>query len=107
MKQIEQGGTMRMFDVRRCVCFIRVVCFLSGLLTLQVWADDGEKQGAPTLNKSSAQQEHASSAEKPSISFDASTYDAGEVWEGDVVSHDFIVKNTGTAELVIKSVKPG
>jgi hypothetical protein len=107
MKQIEQGGMMRMFDVRRCFCLMVVVCFLGGLLTLQVWAKEGQKQGAPTLNKSAAQQEQSASAEKPSISFDASTYDAGEVWEGDEVSHAFIVKNTGTAELTIQSVKPG
>ena len=85
---------MRMFDVRKCVCLLLMVCFLSGLLTFQVWAEKGEKQGAATLNKSTSQQEQASSAEKPSISFDAITYDAGEIWEGDVVSHDFIVKNT-------------
>ena len=98
---------MRMVDVRKCVCLSLVVCFLSGLLVSPVWAEEGVKQGTPTLNKSKAQQEQASSAEKPRISFDAITYDAGEVWEGDVVSHDFIVKNTGTAELVIESVKPG
>ena len=98
---------MRMFDVRQCICLTLVVCFLSGLLTLQVWAEEAVKQGAASLTKSPVQQEQASSAEKPSISFDASTYDAGEVWEGDMVSHDFIVKNTGTSELTIRSVKPG
>ena len=96
-----------MFDVRRCVCVALMICFLSGLLTFQVRAEAAEQQGTPTLNTSAAQEEQASVAEKPSISFDASTYNAGEVWEGDVVSHDFIVKNTGTAELTIKSVKPG
>jgi len=96
-----------MFDVRKCVCVTLVVCFLSGLLTVQVWAEEAVKQGAATLKKSTVQQEQASSGEQPSISFDAITYDAGEIWEGDVVSHDFIVKNTGTSELAIKSVKPG
>ena len=96
-----------MCDVRKCVCVALVVCFLSGLLTYQVWAEEGVQQGTPTLNTSKPQQEQASSAEKPRISFDAIAYDAGEVWEGEVVSHDFIVKNTGTSELAIKSVKPG
>ena len=48
-----------------------------------------------------------SSEEQPTISFDTTTYDAGEVWEGDTVSHSFSVKNTGTAVLNIKNVKPG
>lgn len=98
---------MRIFDVRRCFCVALITFFLSGLLTFQVRAKEADKQGASNLEKSGVHQEQASAAEKPSISFDASTYDAGEVWEGDVVSHDFIVKNTGTAELTIKSVKPG
>ena len=98
---------MRMCDVRKCFCLTLVLCFLSGLLTLQVWGAEGVKQGAATLKKGKPQQGQTSSAEKPRISFDAITYDAGEVWEGDVVAHDFVVKNTGTSELVIKSVKPG
>ena len=85
---------MRMCDLRKCVCVAFMVCFLSSLLTFQTWAEEVGKQGA-------------ASSGQPSISFDAVTHDAGEVWEGDVVDHDFIVKNTGTAELVIKSVKPG
>ena len=96
-----------MFDVRKYVCLTLVVCFLSGLVTFRVWAEETVKQGAATRTKSKLQQEQASSAENPRISFDAITYDAGELWEGDVVSHDFIVKNTGTSELAIKSVKPG
>jgi hypothetical protein len=96
-----------MFDVKKCVCLTLMVCFLNGLWTFQVWAEEAGQQGAAAVKKSKPQQEQASSAEKPRISFDAITYDAGEVWEGDVVSHDFIVKNTGTSELSIKSVKPG
>ena len=47
------------------------------------------------------------SGDQPTISFDATTFDAGEVWEGDTVSHSFTVKNTGTAVLNINNVKPG
>jgi quercetin dioxygenase-like cupin family protein len=82
-----------MGNVRKCVCLIVTVFFLSGPLTFQVWA------GPP--------QEQAVSSEKPRLVFDATTHDAGEVWEGEVVSHSFVVKNTGTAELTINKVKPG
>jgi len=44
---------------------------------------------------------------QPVISIDARQFDAGEVWEGDVVIHSFIVKNTGKSELNISNVKPG
>jgi len=84
---------MRMCDVRKCVCLFATVLSLSGPLTFQVWAD--------------SHQEQAVSSEKPRISFDATSHNAGEVWEGDVVSHSFVVKNTGTAELTINKVKPG
>ena len=45
--------------------------------------------------------------DQPHISFDSPRYDAGEVWEGDKVSHTFTVRNTGNARLDIKSIKPG
>ena len=34
------------------------------------------------------------------------TFNAGDVAKGDVIDHDFIVKNTGKADLMILSVKP-
>jgi len=48
-----------------------------------------------------------SGEKQPVISIDARQFDAGEVWEGDVVTHSFIVKNTGEGELDISNVKPG
>lgn len=44
---------------------------------------------------------------RPQISFDSTQFDFGEVWEGKNILHSFTVKNTGTAMLNIKSVKPG
>ena len=98
---------MRTFDVKRCFCVTLVLYCLGGLWVCQVVAGEKVKEGTAGFTKGTAGQEQATSEEKPRISFDAMTYDAGEVWEGDVVSHDFIVKNTGTAELAIKGVKPG
>lgn len=34
------------------------------------------------------------------------TFNAGDVAKGDVITHDFVVKNTGAADLMILSVKP-
>ena len=85
-----------MCRTRKCVCLSVVFCFLIAWLSFQVWAKekpDEETQGS--LQNS------------PVIFLDSTSYDAGEVWEGDVVSHDFSVKNTGTSELIISKVKPG
>lgn len=43
----------------------------------------------------------------PSISIAENTYDFGEVTEDGMVSHDFIVKNTGEGPLEINQVRPG
>jgi hypothetical protein len=71
-------------------------CFLFLPFSNQLSADDKrEEETESVLSK------------QPQIAIDAVKHDAGEVWEGDVVSHDFVVKNTGTSELTISRVKPG
>ena len=62
---------------------------------------------APEKQKAEGQQKQVPAQGHPKISFDATKHNAGEVWEGAVVSHTFIVKNTGTAQLDISKVKPG
>ena len=44
---------------------------------------------------------------KPVVEIPSPRHDAGTHWEGEVVTHGFEVKNTGTSELRIISVKPG
>jgi len=44
---------------------------------------------------------------KPVVEIPSPRHDAGTHWEGEVVTHDFKVKNTGSSELRIISVKPG
>ena len=44
---------------------------------------------------------------KPVVEIPSPRYDAGSHWEGEVVVHAFKVKNTGSSELRILSVKPG
>ena len=77
-----------------------LICFLMAPLSFQAWAEEGSK-------KADGQQGQASAQNQPRISFDSTSYDAGEVWEGDEVSHTFTVKNTGTVELAISRVKTG
>ena len=48
-----------------------------------------------------------SSTDKPILEIASPRHDAGTHWEGEVVSHTFKVKNSGSEELRILSVKPG
>ena len=80
-----------MARIRKCFYMIVTFCFLMASLAIHpLWAE-----------------EKASAQAQPQISFDSTSYDAGEVWEGDKVSHAFTVKNTGAAQLDITKVKPG
>jgi hypothetical protein len=44
---------------------------------------------------------------KPHVVVSSPEYEAGSVWEGDTISHQFMVKNTGEADLRILTVKSG
>jgi hypothetical protein len=46
-------------------------------------------------------------AAKPVLEIPSPRHDAGTHWEGEVVSHTFQVKNSGSEELRILNVKPG
>lgn len=52
----------------------------------------------------SASMTHAEA--RPSLSLDATTYDFGTVAQGSKVVHEFEIKNTGKADLVIQRVAP-
>ena len=91
---------MKMCRARDYFYLVVLICFLMAPLSFQAWAEGGSK-------KADGQQGQASAQNQPRISFDSTSYDAGEVWEGDEVSHTFTVKNTGTVELDIKKVKTG
>ncbi len=49
----------------------------------------------------------SASGAAPVAVLESPSYDFGSVYEGIDVVHDFIVKNTGDADLEIKSVKAG
>jgi len=85
-----------------------VACiFFTAFIAFQVWAKEEVQVTNPKQLKAKNQQPQPAIQEQSKITFDSITFDAGEIWEGQEVSHDFIVKNTGTAQLEIKSVKPG
>ena len=44
---------------------------------------------------------------KPVVEIPSPRHDAGTHWEGEIVTHGFEVKNTGSSELRILNVKPG
>jgi hypothetical protein len=46
-------------------------------------------------------------ADGPRLKVPEATFDFGEVVEGDVVSHEFVLQNTGTEALQITDVRPG
>jgi len=45
--------------------------------------------------------------EAPSLSVPAPVFDFGEIVEGEVVVHDFSIRNSGTEALRIDQVRPG
>src|SRR5689334_14033362 len=48
----------------------------------------------------------AEEVRKSAVRIDSSTFDFGKVVQGSKVTHDFVVKNTGNADLKIEQVIP-
>ena len=88
IQPVNQEGDNKM-SVGKKYVFIFVLCSLTTALHFS-------NTGAQETSK-----------KKPQITIDAPNYDFGEIHEGDKIIHDFTIKNTGTAELTIKDVKPG
>ena len=80
-----------------------------GFVLVDVSISASEKNPAilksPTVEKK--QQPEAGDKKLPEIFLETTEYASGEVYEGTTVSHDFIVKNKGEDNLLIKSVRPG
>ncbi len=96
-----------MFAEKKYV-FIFALCFLTTLLSYShPGAQEVSKKRLSDQRKAGSTQEKAPSEKQPKITIDTTLYDAGKVDEGDRITHTFTVKNTGTAELTIKDVKPG
>ena len=96
-----------MLNIKKHICFIVVVCFLALSSPFCYLMANETIKSTPDIQKSEVTQEKALKQNQPQISLDSTKYDAGEVYEGDVITHEFIVKNTGTAQLNIEKVKAG
>lgn len=97
-----------MFSTKKQFYLMGVFCFLMAAQSFHLWAEEGSsKTASAQLQKTESKQEQIPTQNQPRISFDAINFDAGEVWEGEKMVHDYTVKNTGTAELNISKVKPG
>lgn len=96
-----------MLTIKKYLCFIIIVCFLALSSSFCYLTAKETLKSTPHIQQAEVPQEKALKQEQPKISLDSTKYDAGEVYEGDVITHEFIVKNTGTAELNIEKVKAG
>jgi len=69
----------------------------------------GQKENTPSesIQTKEAGTDKGETTAVPAMVLKNNEYDAGEVYEGDPVSHAFIIKNRGKGDLVIQSVKPG
>lgn len=77
---------------RRCATMLTLLLVLTGAVFAQ------ESTG------SSGESEQS---KRPKLIIEATEYSFGEVKQGTQISHSFIVRNAGTADLEIRSVRPG
>jgi len=97
-----------MLTIKKYFYLVAVFCFLIASSSFySLWAKETQKNTTPDKQRVEKKQEKAPKQDQPQISFDSTRYDAGEVYEGDVIINVFTVKNTGTAQLNIEKVKAG
>lgn len=85
-------------------------CFLIGTLCATCILMPGHAlaaEGKVAPPASSPAQPAAAIEVRPSIQLPETSFDFGEAMEGSEVTHEFVVKNTGSAELQIQQVRPG
>ena len=86
---------------RYCKLFIWIAVLWLSTNGCALAAKSEESQGKEASPQASSAQE------APAMSVSESTHDFGEVTEGAEVTHDFLVKNTGSGSLQIEQVRPG
>lgn len=76
--------------------------------TLRLITDDpgGELKKIPVIGSWKKIYTPEELAKAPKIEFEAATFDAGKIFQGDKLNHAFKFKNTGGSELLILSAKP-
>jgi hypothetical protein len=96
-----------MFSTKKFPYQMVMVCFLVGSCAHHLEAEKNSIRTDSHIQKDKSTQEKVVVQDQPRISFDLKNYDAGEVWEGEEVSHIYTFKNTGTAQLNIEKVRTG
>lgn len=85
----------------------RILCRLVPIILALCWHMNGlAAQVEPGGSFHSGNMLLAGAKEVPRIQLGETTFDFGEVKEGSIVSHDFIVENVGNADLKIEQVGP-
>jgi len=82
--------------------FLTLLCF-----THYLWSQETPKKIASEEQKGKITPKENSEQNQPHLTITDIQYNAGDVYEGNEIAHSFAVKNTGTAELLIKDVKAG
>jgi len=96
-----------MHSAKEYLYLVVVLCFVTVSCAFHVGSERGSKSIDSGIQKDTSQQEGSAAQNQPRISFDSTKYDAGEVWEGDEITHTFMVRNTGTAQLNLEKMSAG
>ena len=97
-----------MLRVKKGFYLIAVLYFLTGSFSMGVYAgESSEKRVKNNHTVKTDGQGHTPDEKQPRVAFDSTTFDAGEVWQGSEVTHDFTVRNIGNAALTITRLKSG
>jgi hypothetical protein len=67
---------------------------------------EGKKSATPSANPTVTTPEVKPEGPLPIMEFDKLEHDFGNIKEGDIVEHTYVVKNTGEAPLIIQSAQP-
>jgi hypothetical protein len=88
------------FFCKRLVMVVLFLCWIGAVYA-------AETVESPTVPAPAENAPAPEESKTPSIQIDESVHDFGELPEGEVISHDFKVKNVGDDVLVIENVRPG
>lgn len=91
----DKGHLVPQLFARKCLGWILTVLFV-------VWQAVTASAASGPLAAEAAKEQYG-----PRIAVENPAVDAGDVMENGVVSHDFVVRNTGSAPLTIEQVRPG
>jgi hypothetical protein len=87
--------------------FFLMVSFYLGTQNVTFSASQEKAAVSKTPPAEKKQPPNESDESLPEIFLETKEHDGGVVYEGNLVTHSFAVKNKGKGELHIKSVKPG